>query len=160
MSPKLAGTFVLLVLLLMPSPAFPQDTDAARRFVQQVYADYSNPDTNHQEARQSKFYTPGLYHLILSDRKGHPGDVGNLDGDPICDCQDPGDPGDLKVKSIAISASGHSRITAIVAFAILTDPRTVKLSLLSTPSGWRIDDISTEGMPSLRRLLLPKAKRH
>jgi hypothetical protein len=92
---------VVSVLLLVSdtSPAQGQDVESARSFVQQVYQDYVNPDWQHQEQRQAKFYTPQLYRLILADRSAHPGEVGNLDFDPICACQDAGGPGELKVQS-------------------------------------------------------------
>jgi hypothetical protein len=79
--------------------------------------------------------------------------VGKLDGDPICDCQDPGNPGELKVKSIKLTATGQSKMQAEVLFTIVNESRSVTLSLLETPAGWRIDDIATKDMPSLRTLL-------
>jgi hypothetical protein len=143
----------LVVLLPFAAISQTQGTPSARAFVQQVYADYANPDRRHQEQRQNKFYTGQLYRLIVADRTGHPGEVGNLDGDPICDCQDPGHPGQLKVQSIALSASTPASLKATVGFVIVHDPRTVTLLLLKTPSGWRIDDIATKDTPSLRALL-------
>ena len=155
MNRKLIGA--LAVLLSFTSSQFassqPQDTQSARAFVQQVYADYADPDRRHQSQRQDKFYTRALLRLVVADRTGHPGEVGNLDGDPICDCQDPGDPGQLKVRSIALAASNPASLKATVAFVIVHDPRTVTLLLLKTPSGWRIDDIATKDTPSLRALL-------
>ncbi len=132
------------------TPARAQDTASAKAFVQQVYADYANPDRRHQEERQARFYTPGLDRLILADRTGHPGYVGKLDGDPICDCQDAGE---LKVQSIMFVSSGRHSLKATVAFTIVQESRTVILSLLKTPSGWRIDDIADKDMPSLRNFL-------
>jgi hypothetical protein len=141
------------VLTINTTVELAQDSASAKEFVQHVYADYANPDTNHQQQRQRHFYTPQLYRLILTDRTSHRGEVGKLDSDPICDCQDPGDPGELKVKSINLSSAGQSRIRATVAIVIVKTPVTVVLSLYKTPAGWLIDDISTSDMPSLRSLL-------
>jgi hypothetical protein len=146
-------TIALLSLLVLILPVRAQNVESARGFVQQVYGDYANRDVHHLEQRQAKFYTPKLYSLILADRSGNPGYVGNLDGDPICDCQDPGDPGQLKVESITFSASSQGRLKADVAFLIVREPRKVTLLLLKTPAGWRIDDIMTKDMPSLRVFL-------
>jgi hypothetical protein len=146
--------FSLLIGLIMSGTRTQaQDSESAKKFVQQVYADYANPDTNHQRQRQRHFYTPQLYRLILSDETSHPGEVGKLDWDPICDCQDPGEPGELKVESISLSTAGQSRIQATVAIVIVRAPVTVVLSLFKTSAGWLIDDISTSETPSLRRLL-------
>ncbi len=117
---------------IVPSEA--QNANSARAFVQQVYSDYANPDERHQQQRQDKFYTRQLLHTIVADRTGHPGEVGNLDWDPICACQDPGDPGDLKLQSIALSATGRRRLKAEVAFTITGQPDTVTLSLLKNTS--------------------------
>lgn len=133
-----------------------QNGKSAKNFVHKVYADYANPDWRHLEQRHASFYTSELYHLILADRSSHPGDVWKLDFDPICDCQDPGDPGELKVQSIKLSIFGQAKLKAHVAFLIANDPRAVTLLLLDTRSGWRIDDITSRDMPSLRALLEKK----
>jgi hypothetical protein len=74
-----------------------------------------------------------------------------MDFDPICDCQDPGDPGDLKIQSITLTPEGPQRMKATAIFTIVKDKRVVTLHLLKTSSGWRIDDISTKEVPSLRK---------
>jgi hypothetical protein len=149
-------TSVFLFLLLVSDriPAQAPDTESARIFVQHVYQDYDNPDWQHQEQRQAKFYTAQLNRLILAS-KGHPGEVG-LDFDPICYCQDAGDPGELKVQSITLSGAGPDRLKTDVSFLIVQEPRKVTLALLKTPTGWQIDDIATKDMSSLRGLLKKK----
>ncbi len=150
---KISVAAGLLACLVLGPPARSQDVESAKVFVQQVYGDYANRDTRHQEQRQAKFYTAELYRLILADRTGHPGDIGNLEGDPICDCQDPGRPGELKVQTVQIAATGSDRAKAQVAFVIGKQRRQATLSLRYAASGWKIDDISTKDMPSLRVLL-------
>ena len=152
------ATGVFLFLLLAPNriPAQAPDAESARSFVQHVYQDFANPDWQHQEQRQAKFYSAQLYRLILADQKGHPGEVGKLDWDPICDCQDPGNPGELKVQSITLSGAGPDRLKADATFLIVQEPGKVTLTLLKTPTGWRIDDITAKNMPSLRALLKKK----
>jgi Protein of unknown function (DUF3828) len=149
-------TIALLTCFLLGPSVRSQDVESAKAFVQQVYGDYANPDSQHQERRQAKFYTPELYRLIVADRKGHPGDVGKLDGDPICDCQDPGNPGELRVQSVKISVIDPARVKASVGFVIAKEPREAVLSLRFTASGWKIDDIETKDMSSLRGMLRGK----
>jgi len=146
-------TSLLLLFPLQSTSQQTQDAETAKRFVQRVYADYANSDWQHQDERQEKFYTRQLLRLIVADRTAHPGEAGNLDWDPICDCQDAGDPGDLKVQSITLAETGSLSFKAVVAFMIVKEPRMVTLSLLKTRSGWRIDDVSEKDMPSLRALL-------
>ena len=117
----------LPILLMSGTFSRAEDCASAKKFTLEVYANYTNPDIHHQQQRQRNFYTPQLYRLILADRTGHPGDIGNLDNDPVCDCQDLGDRGDLKVRSIRFSKTGTSRIRATVDFVIVTTPRTVVL---------------------------------
>jgi hypothetical protein len=155
MSSKTLTALVWLFLFLpaLGVPSQTQDMNSAREFAQQVYASYADPDVAHQEQRQDRLYTPQLRRLIHADRTGHPGDVGKLDGDPICDCQDPGDPGQLKVSSIDLSATTPSRMKAAVRFTIVAEPRAITLILIKTQAGWRIDDIATKEIPSLRAFL-------
>ena len=149
--------WLLCISLFQIVPSQAQNVDSATAFVRQVDADYANPDWRHQQNRQDKFYTRQMYRLIAADRTGHTGEVGNLDWDPICSCQDPGDPGDLKVQSITLSPTGPFTFKAVVAFVIVREPViTVTLTLLKTPSGWRIDDISEKETTSLRALLLTR----
>ena len=147
------------LLLLAGRSGRTQDTVSARSFVQQVYAKYSDPDWQHQEARLTKYYTSSLNRMIVADAERHPGEISNLDFDPICDCQDPGDPGDLKIRSIKLAAIPVRRMKAAVSITIMAEPLTVTLFLLETPFGWRIDDISSEHMRSLRGLLARSDKR-
>jgi hypothetical protein len=156
MNLKLACALLLLPVssLSQTSPSRTQVTQSAKAFVQRVYADYAEPDWRHQDQRQEKFYTRSLLRLIVADRAGHPGEVDALDWDPICACQDPGNPGQLKVQAVTLSPTRPLRLKAVVVFAIVEEPRTVTLSLLKTSSGWRIDDIAEKETPSLRALLL------
>jgi hypothetical protein len=150
----LAAVFLpVLFPLLRPVSLRAQTAESAKAFVQQVYAAYANPDWRHQAKREEKFYTKTLLHLIVADETGHPGEIGKLDWDPICSCQDPGDPGQLKVQSITLCRTEPLRLKAVVVFKIAEEPRTVTLSLLKTSSGWRIDDIAEKETPSLRALL-------
>lgn len=145
---------ILFLALAQPISTFASVTsETASQFVERVFAEYGNPDQTHLADKQKNFYTPELAGLIRADRHRHPGEICNLDFDPICACQDSGDPGELKIVSIQVTPSASARAKAMVSFTIAGEPRAVTLSLVRTPAGWRIEDVSTVDMPSLRRLL-------
>lgn len=77
--------------------------------------------------------------------------MGTLDFDPICDCQD--DDG-LQVKEIHIERIGKDRAKAEVILHF-SEPRTKKIvvEMMLLPVGWRVDDVTPSGMPSIRKML-------
>lgn len=97
-------------------------------------------------------YTPGLYALVVRDkRRTGSGNVGNLDLDQICICQD--NEG-MKLMHLDVIKTGVHTATANVALAF-PEPRTIhaQLFLLWTSNGWRIDEVKADDLPSLRKLL-------
>jgi Protein of unknown function (DUF3828) len=90
---------------------------------------------------------------MRKDRNSTPrGDVGNLDFDPICNCQDPAG---LQLAALAVTNADatHASGLATLKFPGEPKPRTVQFFLLRTAAGWRIDDIKTSDIPSLRKFL-------
>jgi hypothetical protein len=78
------------------------------------------------------------------------GDVGALDGDPICDCQDDGG---MKTERIEIVDVAPGRALATVTLRFPAETTTVKLDLVSWRGAWRVADVHTKDMPSLVGLL-------
>jgi len=101
--------------------------------------------------RGEGIYTPTLLALIREDRRRAGGEVGNLDFDPICACQD--NEG-LHLQTLTIVSTSSSTADAIATLRFIgpQDPK-ITYHLVLTPSGWRINDISTNDIPSLRKLL-------
>ena len=94
--------------------------------------------------------------LLREDARHTPKcDVGAIDGDLICDCQD--DDG-LTAKLGSLSAVGSRGAAAIVdlRFAKESPPETRRLGidLVIVRGHWRIHDIETKETPSLRMLLI------
>ena len=107
-------------------------------------------------ARASQVFDAPLVALIRRDQRNAKGEVGALDGDPLCDCQDDGG---MTWKIGKVVSQGADGATAQVR---LTFPETPKpridgltISLVKTPAGWRIHDIASIDTPSLRGLFLP-----
>ena len=107
------ATLALLIALLA-SPAAAQDLDAAKAFVTGLYAAYATPPVPDYLGRQAKdTFSPALLDLMRRDAARTPkGEVGTLDGDPICNCQDQ----EIGGVSVVVTAAGASRATAIVGF--------------------------------------------
>ena len=65
------------------------DLVAAKRFVERLYAAYHGDGPDYLGRQRGQVFSPRMVNLLRRDEKLTPkGDVGALDGDPICDCQD------------------------------------------------------------------------
>jgi hypothetical protein len=150
----LAVNAATLILALSFAPAqTPQDAES---FVRLTYRQYeakspAGPDFLGHDA--ASVFSPSLVGLIRRDERHTPhGEVGKLDGDPICDCQDPDG---LKLTAVQITGQTRTSATAEVTlrFPQESSARHIHLRLILLSQGWRIDDIRTPDTPSLRRLL-------
>jgi hypothetical protein len=144
-----------LAMLLGMAPPPAQGTDGARHFVQAIYARYSGaqgpgPDFLRKDGQD--VFSPTLLRLIKSDVDATPqGFAGRLDFDPICSCQDPDG---LRVESITVDpAKKHLVLTSVVLHYSDSTSKTVRLTLVFTKDGWRVDDVGSATVPSLRKFL-------
>lgn len=79
--------------------------------------------------------------LTLNDNLTLPGNIGWLDYDPVCDCQDFGD---LVLESVAITQTDVDHADAVVRFRIFKDDKektTQTLKMVAENGRWVIDDI-------------------
>ena len=133
-----------MILLFLAALAH-QPTAAAtpRGFIAQVYAGYRRPNYNPLD-RLDKTFAPELAAAIREDARLAKGEVGYLDGDPLCDCQDY-----LKVtatiRSLTRPTPRQASARACVALGV-DQPHDLRLELVQTPAGWRIADVvSSQG---------------
>ncbi len=141
----LAAVFALSGLLA-PRPAAADDLKNAQAFVERTYRAYCQGCTVSFEREERQRLSRRLRALIERDRRLTPkGDVGALDGDPICDCQDYG------IRDVRVEArpAGAGRVTAVARFRNFNDRQTVTLDLVTEAGGWRIDNVHTAGTPDL-----------
>ena len=142
---------ILFALLLAASQ--PAEDPAA--FIRRVYAGYDhsgyspllNPD---------KLFSPKLTAAIHQDSSG--GEVGYLDGDPLCDCQDYER---ITARIVSMRRPNTKSATARVHVTLgPKDARDLKLSLVLTGAGWRIADVvDPRGHSLLKELQQANAKR-
>jgi hypothetical protein len=153
--PRSAG-FALAAMLLagcagLATPAQAQPLDAARAFATALYTAYGTGDPDYLGADASKTFAPHLLALIRRDRANTPaGEVGILDGDPICDCQDAGG---LRMTNLVVKAAGPQRAQARAVLHFPGETRAVTLDLESVRGHWRVADVHTRATPSLAGLL-------
>jgi hypothetical protein len=138
-------------------PALASDSSGPMRFLAALYGHY--PVAGHTQpfdvlgAAAPTVFHPSLLALIETDQNLAKDGVGALDGDPICDCQD--DSG-MRFRIASVRAEGFGRATAVVVISSANDapPNPITIDLARTDAGWRIYDIHSADLPSLRTLLI------
>ena len=133
-----------LLLAAMAAPAPPAETPSA--FVTRLYAGYR--DENYSPlARPERVFAPPLVAAIREDARLSKGEVGFMDADPLCQCQDPaGLHADIGTVRQPTPRTATARIGLDFGGS---DRRALRLQLVRTRSGWRIADIATADSPSL-----------
>jgi hypothetical protein len=118
-----------------------------RGFVEHLYAAYRNQSWS-PLARPALVFAPPLVAAISEDRRLSGDEVGFLDGDPVCDCQDASG---LRAKILALTPDGNVAATVRVAlrFGGSGEARKLTLRLVRTAAGWRIADVATSDSASL-----------
>lgn len=130
------------------APALP--AEAPRAFVERLYAGYRDPDYN-PLARKRRIFAPPLVAAMNEDARLSHGEVGYMDADPLCQCQDPAG---LRPLIREITRPTRSTATAHVLIDFGgSDRRDLHLRLVRTAGGWRIADIVTADEPSLLEAL-------
>ena len=121
--------------------------------MRRVYARYrtsADPGVPMDRPGGAAFYAAALLDAFAKDSALAHGEVGAIDSDPICDCQAYGK---LRVKKVALTWSGASKVEAEVNFDNLDHHEAVVLTLSRTAAGWRIADVGSKGMKSVLAVL-------
>ena len=134
-------------------------TDGARGFVSKLYSHYPVaghvPEFDPLGKAMGSVFDPSLIALILKDRELAKGEVGALDGDPLCDCQD--DSG-LQFKVASVTPDGPERAKAVITRrdpeASPPEAEKITVDLVRVGGRWRVHDIGTPDTPSLRAYLI------
>ena len=136
-------TFAFFVAALL-SPA--QTVETPRAFVERLYAGYRDPDYN-PLAKPGRIFAPPLVAAIKEDSRLSRDEVGYMDADPLCQCQDAAGMRPL-IEDVRQPARGTANAGISLAFGG-SDRRDLELRLIRTRAGWRIADIATADEPSL-----------
>lgn len=152
---------ILVAASLASVPARADDLAGAKAFVAWIYSHYpkSGPANRFDplESEATKIFHPSLIELIKADERVGDDQAPDLDGDPLCDCQDNGGMA-LTIRSVRTSE--FSRATATVLRRDMGDPtdETITLDLALGAGGWRVYDVETKETPSLRAFLIKAAQ--
>ena len=136
--------YLLLSLALLPlvSPAAAKPTAAgAEAFLAGLYKPYARQSAEAVTLKQPvKYFEARLARAIIADAAAAAklGEVPELNGDPICDCQDYV-PFQATIGPVQIKGN---RAEATVRFDN-TRPQRLQYTLIATKAGWRIYDIRT-----------------
>jgi len=139
----------MILLFLAVAAAQPQ-TGTPRGFLERTYANYRNPHFNPFD-HLDRYFAPQLIAAIREDARLAHGEVGYVDGDPICQCQDP-DGLHAKVARVAQQGPVKAQAEVILDWTDST-ARRVRFSLARTAAGWRIADVSSGDEPSFLRAI-------
>jgi len=137
-------------LLLFLAAAAAPAAESPRTFVQRIYAGYARKNYNPLD-RPDRIFAPKLTAAIREDERLANGEVGYLDGDPLCDCQDYAKLG-ATIRTLKLSGTANAVAAVRVTYGT-GEARDLRLSLLRTANGWRVADISSPEEPSLLHAL-------
>jgi hypothetical protein len=127
---------MLAAFLLAAAP--PAETP--RAWMERLYASYRAPDFSpfkHPEA----YFAPRLIAAIKEDARLAHGEVGYVDGDPICQCQDAGGMRPHILKVTRLSADKAS-VGVLIDWQDST-ARRARFNLVRLRGGWRIADVAS-----------------
>ena len=137
----------MIALTALLLAAVPVAADSPRAFLTRLYARYEKGNLN-PPIPQSRLYTPEMVReMELNSRLHGSQEVGLIDYDPVCQCQDMAD---LRARIGQVSFAGSAAARAQVTLRSQgAKPQIVRIRLARTPAGWRIADIGRKEEPSL-----------
>ena len=152
---RIVGWGLAAALLALAPMAQAQTLADARSFVSGLYRAYEHAQPDYLGPHAREVFTPRLLALIRRDARNADGEVGALDGDPICDCQDPGG---LQLAGVQISDAGPGRAVARVRLHFDGGVDAIRLDLMAVRGQWRVDDVHTANTSSLVKLLSGRSR--
>jgi hypothetical protein len=141
---------ILPLLLAAAAPAASPPGESPRAFLERLYAGYRRDDYS-PLARPERVFAPALVAAIREDARLSRDEVGFMDADPLCDCQDAAG---LHADIVSLKQAGPA-VTARVAIRFGPPPappdsrRALTLRLVRTAAGWRVADVASSNEPSL-----------
>jgi hypothetical protein len=135
-------SLLLAAALLALAPA----AETPKAFVERLYAGYRDPDYSPLAHPRRVFAAP-LVAAIREDRRLSRDEVGFMDADPICQCQDASG---LRpeIREVATLSRSTATVRVVIDFGG-SDVRDLSLRLVRSAGSWRIADIVTADETSL-----------
>ena len=138
------------MMLLAIIGAAAQPAESPKVFMERLYAAYRQ--TNYSPfTHPDRVFAPRLLAAIKEDSKLADGEVGYLDGDPVCQCQDTGG---MHPSVASVTRQGADKAVVRVSIGWEGEKaRPATFNLVRTRDGWRIADVSSADEPSLLKSL-------
>ena len=129
-----------------------------RQFVEELYSRRARPGRrSYPGPALPDVFTTSLVKLLTENRKLLNGDLGALDFDPFCQCQDDGG---LKATIRKVSLYGIENATVDVDLLFPGGSRdSVRLALEEEQNHWRVRDVQSKKMESMRNALFQENKK-
>jgi hypothetical protein len=119
--------------------------DTPRAFVESLYAAYRDEDYS-PFRRPGRVFAPPFVAALAEDSRLFRDEIGFIDADPLCQCQDHSG---MKAETGAARPISARRAEVPVRLRFgAADVRDIRLKLVRTPAGWRVADIATADDPS------------
>lgn len=137
-----------MILFLLAAAAAQPAAETPGAFMQHLYASYRVRDYSPFD-HPDRVFAPRLAAALAEDSKLANGEVGYLDGDPVCQCQDTAG---MRATVVKVSQRDARNAVVEVSIGFTGDkPRKARFSLERGGSEWRIADVSSADEPSLLR---------
>ena len=152
----LASAAAALVLSAGAVHAASQD---ARGFVVWIYSHYPQPESSTFDPMgrsAARVFDAGMVALLKEDSRLANGEVGAVDADEFCMCQDDGG---MTVSIGAVRSTGPASADADVTLSYPHDaqagaPTHLTLRLVKVGAAWRVHDIASHDQPSFKDYLV------
>ncbi len=153
-APAMNAPAINTTLAAPPSDA--ADAADAQAFLAGLYAHYQTSKNNTFSmfgANAGEVFDPDMIALLKADTKALKGDLGMIDGDWLCDCQD----FTSLQATIKVTAATPTTAEAASDYHDTGDPSRPPdhddFDLVKVNGHWRIHDITVRGQPPLRKSL-------
>jgi hypothetical protein len=137
------------------------DADTPQAFLTGLYAHYKTSKTDTFEpfgANKAEVFDADTVALMDEDAKVLKGELGEVDGDLLCDCQDfVSLQSQVAVQSATPTAAEATADVHDVGMPGM-DPRHIQFKLSKTNGVWRIHDIKADSQDWLRQMLATEVK--
>jgi hypothetical protein len=141
------------------APASGPDADGARAFLEGLYAHYQSGTNNSFQMfdkDETAVFDADTIRLLADDTRALKGELGEIDGDWLCNCQD----FTRLQATIAVQSATSTTARATADFHDTGDPIRAPdhagFDLVKSGGAWRIHDITLRGEPLSLRATLQK----
>ena len=136
------------MILLALGAVTAQPAETPTQFMQRLYASYRKRDYSPFD-HPDRVFAPRLAAALAEDAKLANGEMGYLDGDPVCQCQDTAG---MRATVVNVTPLGTDKALVRVSIGFTgTKARMARFSLERGGRGWRIADVSSADEVSLLR---------